>query len=158
MFFVVGAANFAAAIAVPITLHAFGPDASGGLVLGADADAAFLGRSLSDVKTTDPAMAAYLVTFMDTMCAFMMAFAVFQFGVAWFAVRRAQAWALWAGLLANAAKVPYDLAVGGTFAQRGAPVVVGLGSLFLLTGLAVVATAVGLSGLRRMRRPSANAA
>src|SRR5207245_9785778 len=87
-----GPINFASAVSTPILLHFLGPDASGGLVLSNDADAAFLGRSLTAVNAADPAMGAYLVIFMYTMCAFMMAFAILQLGVAWFALRRAQAW------------------------------------------------------------------
>ncbi len=157
LFLAIGALNLAAAIVVPITLHQSGPAAAGGLVLTNEADGAFLGRSLSDVAATDPQMGAYLVTFMDTMCAFMMAFAILQIGLAWFAVRRAQPWALWAGALASLAIVPYYLAVGATFAQRGAPVLAGLGGILFFPAVAVAATAVGLSGIRRMRRSRATA-
>src|SRR2546428_13310931 len=78
-------------------------------------------------------MGAYLVIFMYTMCAFMMAFAILQLGVAWFAVRRAQAWGVWAGLLANEAVVPYYLAVSASFAQRGAPILGGLEFILVIT-------------------------
>src|SRR6266571_6017697 len=54
LFLVVGALNFAAAVAVPITLHILGPDAIGGLVLSNDGDTAFLGRSLTTVNAADP--------------------------------------------------------------------------------------------------------
>src|SRR2546427_3821183 len=91
-------------------------------------------------------MAADLVIFMYTMCAFMMAFAILQLGVAWFAVRRAQAWGVWAGLLANEAVVPYYLAVSASFAQRGAPILGGLEFILVITAVAVSPTALGLSG------------
>src|SRR3989449_8255555 len=80
-------------------------------------------------------MGAYLVIFMYTMCAFMMAFAILQLGVAWFAVRRAQAWGVWAGLLANEAVVPYYLAVSASFAQRGAPILGGLEFILVITAV-----------------------
>ena len=157
LFLVVGALNFGFAVAVPVALHILGPDAVGGLVLSTDGDAAFLGRSMTEVNTADPTMGAYLVSFMDTMCAFMMGFAVFQFGVAWFAVRRAQSWGVWAGLLANVALLPYYLAVSAAFAQRGASILGGLEFILLWTAVPVAATVLGLSGVRRMRRPSSPA-
>src|SRR2546428_2262905 len=91
-------------------------------------------------------MGAYLVIFMYTMCAFMMAFAILQLGVAWFAVRRAQAWGVWAGLLANEALVPYYLAVSASFAQRGAPILGGLEFILVITAAAGSATCLWLSG------------
>ncbi len=77
LFLIIGGLNFVLAVAVPITLHLFGAASLGGqLVLGEGADhCAFLGRCLSDIERSDPAMAAFLVAFMDTMCAFMMSFA-----------------------------------------------------------------------------------
>src|SRR5256712_10491699 len=97
-------------------------------------------------------MGAYLVIFMYTMCAFMMAFAVLQLGVAWFAVRRAQAWGVWAGLLATVAIVPYYLAVSATFAQRGAPFLGGLGFVLLLAAVAGAGTVLWVSSAPRGRR------
>ncbi len=152
MFLIIGGLNFGFAVAVPITLHLFGPASVGGLVLGDPSDSTFLGRPLSGIASSDPAMAAFLVTFMDTMCAFMMSFAVFQIGVAWFALRRAQAWALWSSLISNLAIVPYYLAIGWTFAQRGAPVLIGLFGAFGITAIfAIVGTVVGWSGIQRVK-------
>ncbi len=152
LFLVIGGLNFSFAVAVPITLHLFGPASVGGLVLGDPSDSAFLGRPLSGIASSDPAMAAFLVAFMDTMCAFMMSFAVFQIGVAWFAVRRAQMWALWSSLFGNLAIIPYYLAIGWTFAERGVPVIGGLlGAFGLPAVLAIVATAVGRSGILRVK-------
>src|SRR5256712_13681890 len=102
-------------------------------------------------------MGAYLVIFMYTMCAFMMAFAILQLGVAWFAVRRAQAWGVWAGLLANEAVVPYYLAVSASFAQRGAPILGGLEFILVITAAARSPPVPWLGGGRgapRAPRPS----
>ncbi len=152
LFLVIGGLNFVAAVAVPITLHLFGPASVGGLVLGDPSDSVFLGRPLSGIATADPAMATFLVTFMDTMCAFMMSFAVLQIGVAWYALRRAQRWALWSSLLGNLAIIPYYLAIGWTFAVRGAPVIVGLlGAFGFPAVLAIVATVVGWSEIRQVK-------
>ena len=153
LFLILGGVNFSFAVAVPITLHLFGAASLGGqLVLGDGANhCAFLGRCLSDIERSDPAMAAFLVAFMDTMCAFMMSFAVLQIGVAWYALRRAQMWALWSSLVSNLAVVPYYLAIGWMYAQRGIPVV---GSLLVTVGpyaiLPIVATVVGRSGIQRV--------
>ena len=154
LFLILGGLNFSFAVAVPITLHLFGAASFGGqLVLGDGADhCAFLGRCLSDIERSDPAMAAFLVAFMDTMCAFMMSFAVLQIGVAWYALRRAQMWALWSSLISNLAAVPYYLAIGWMWAERGIPVV---GSLLITVGissiLAIVAMVVGRSGMQRAK-------
>ena len=154
LFLILGGLNFSFAVAVPITLHLFGAASFGGqLVLGDGADhCAFLGRCLSDIERSDPAMAAFLVAFMDTMCAFMMSFAVLQIGLAWYALRRAQKWALWSSLISNLAAVPYYLAIGWMWAERGIPVV---GSLLVTIGptviLAIVATVVGRSGMQRAK-------
>src|SRR2546426_12668847 len=102
-------------------------------------------------------MGAYLVIFMYTMCAFMMAFAILELGVAWFAVRRAQAWGVWAGLLANEAVVPYYLAVSASFAQRGAPILGGLEFILVITAGAAAAAGLwsrrGRGHLLTMRIP-----
>ena len=160
LFLIIGGLNFVLAVAVPITLHLFGAASLGGqLVLGEGADhCAFLGRCLSDIERSDPAMAAFLVAFMDTMCAFMMSFAVLQIGVAWYALRRAQMWALWSSLISTLAAVPYYLAIGWMWAQRGIPVV---GSLLFTLGPyvipAIVATIVGRSGIQRAKGLEATA-
>src|SRR2546426_10682325 len=99
-------------------------------------------------------MGAYLVIFMYTMCAFMMAFAILQLGVAWFAVRRAQAWGVWAGLLANEAVVPYYLAVSASFAQRGAPILGGLEFILVITAGTGPPTALWVGGGRGGPRAS----
>ncbi len=160
LFLILGGVNFSFAVAVPITLHLFGAASLGGqLVLGDGADhCAFLGRCLSDIERSDPAMAAFLVAFMDTMCAFMMSFAVLQIGVAWYALRQARMWALWSSLVSNLAAVPYYLAIGWMWAERGIPVV---GSLLVTIGptviLAIVGMVVGRSGIQRVRALPATA-
>jgi hypothetical protein len=84
-----GAFNVFSAVAVPVSLHLNGAGAVGGtLVLSQTADSALLGRSLAEVDKADPRLGAFLVSFMDTMCAYMMAFALLQLGVVWFALRR----------------------------------------------------------------------
>lgn len=151
LFLIIGGVNFSLAVTVPITLHLFGPASAGGLVLSDVADSAFLGRPLSGIASSDPAMAPFLVVFMDTMCAFMMAFAVLQIGVAWYALRRAQMWALWSSLLSNLAVVPYYVAIDWTFAQRGVSVLVSLLVGFGVRAIVpIVATVVGRSGIQRV--------
>jgi hypothetical protein len=163
LFLIIGGLNFVLAIAVPITLHLGGAAAFGGqLVLGDAADhCAFLGRCLSDIDSSDPVMAAFLVAFMDTMCAFMMSCAVLQIGLAWYALRRAQQWALWSSLISNLAIVPYYLAIGWMYAQRGIRLDLVVRDLLVTIGptttLAIVATVVGRSGIQQAKGLSATA-
>jgi hypothetical protein len=85
LFLLYGAFNVLSAVFVPVSLHLGGAGAAPGgtLVLSETADAELLGRSLADLDKADPALGAFLVSFMDTMCAYMMAFALLQLGVAW---------------------------------------------------------------------------
>jgi hypothetical protein len=150
-----GAANVLAAIIVPVSLHRNGPWAVGGLVLTEATDTAVLGPSLTTLSNTDPALRAFLVSFMDTMCAFMMAFAILHLAVVWFGLRRAQLWALWAVAMGDLAIVPYYAAISITYDRVGVP----LGSTvidFVLAPAAIilVATALGWFGLRRAQRQS----
>lgn len=118
LFLFYGALNAFAAIFVPTSLHSGGAGAAGNtLVLSPMADTALLGRSLTDVQKADPRLGAFLVTFMDTMCAQMMAYAILQLGVAWFALRRGQAWALWASVIAALASFAYFVPIIQTYAR-----------------------------------------
>jgi hypothetical protein len=76
LFLLYGAVKVLSAVVVPVSLHEGGAGAAPGgtLVLSHTADAELLGRPLADVDEADPRLAAFLVSFMDTMCAYMMAF------------------------------------------------------------------------------------
>ena len=147
-----GAVNVLSALVVPLSLHLNGAGAVGGtLVLSQTADSALLGRSLAELHRADPRLGAFLVTFMDTMCAYMMAFALLEIGVVWFALRRGQAWALWTAAIASLAIFPYLAAIIRTYARLGVPP----GDLtfpvaFLV--VIIVATALGWFGLRQGSR------
>ncbi len=118
LFLFYGAVNAFFAILVPIWLHTGGAGAAGNtLVLSPMADTALLGRSLTDVQKADPRLGAFLVTFMDTMCAQMMAYAILQLGVAWFALRRGQAWALWASAIAAFVSLAYFVPIMQMYAR-----------------------------------------
>ena len=150
LFLLYGALNFFGALFVPLSLHLNGPGAAGGvLVLSPTADAALLGRSLAELGQREPALGAYLVAFMDTMCAQMMSFAIVHLGVAWFALRRGERWALWTLLIGDLVILPYYAAVIQTFARFGVPP----GDVSYLGGVVIVlvATALGWLGLRRGR-------
>jgi hypothetical protein len=138
-----GAMNIVLAIYVPLSLHVRGPWSVGGLVLTNELDQALLGE-LAAASQTDPRFGAFLVSFMDTMCAFMMAFALLQVAVLWFALRRGQAWALWAAALADLAILPYYVAITQTYARFG---VVGAGDFLRGTGIfAAIVLAATASG------------
>ena len=156
IFLLWGALNAFLAIFVPVSLHRNGAGAVGGtLVLGANEDTALLGRPLAAIAQDDPKLNAFLVTFMDTMCAQMMAYAIVHLAVVWFGLRRAQLWALWAVAVGDLAIVPYYAAISITYDRVGAP----LGStvtdfVLALAAIILVATALGWFGLRRAQRQS----
>lgn len=155
LFLIYGALNVIFAILVPFTLHTQGIGGFPGLVLGGQADAALLGRSLAEIQRVDPGLNAYLVTFMDTMCMMMMPFGILQLGVTWFGLRRMARWALWTLVLANIAYLPYFAAITNTFASFG--VTPGLDDLFFFAIFPIpllVAIALGWIGLQGGRRPT----
>jgi hypothetical protein len=118
LFLFYGALNALSAIIVPTALHTGGAGAAGNtLVLNEKADTALLGRSLTHVQEADPRLGAFLVTFMDTMCAQMMAYAILQLSVTWFALRRGQKWALWASVIATLASFAYNVPIIQTYAR-----------------------------------------
>jgi len=154
LFLAWGALNAFLAIFVPASLHLRGAAAVGGLVMNSDMDAALLGRSLSDIAQNDPRLNSYFVTFMDTMCAQMMSFAVLLVGVTWFALRRGQIWALWVATLASIATFVYYVPIIGEFSRMGVAIdasmylyVIGVPAIF-------AAAAVGAFGFRTPRMQS----
>jgi len=150
---VYGVANIFFAIFVPTSLHQGGAGASGGLIVGIDADSMVLGKSLTTLAQSDPGLSAFLVAFMDTMCMMMMAFGILQVGIAWFALRRRQAWALCTLAIADLAFIPYLAAYSSIFSLYGVSVgetVTSFGGFFLIVALGVfLATLLGWMELRR---------
>jgi hypothetical protein len=159
LFVLYGATNVLSALVVPVSLHRGGADAAPGgtLVLSETADAELLGRSLTDVDKADPALGAFLVSFMDTMCAYMMAFGLLQIGVAWFALRRGRRWALWTLAIAGFSLFPYYVAIIETYHDFGVPSgdITAIVVFFVVT---VAATALGWLGLRRELKAAAASA
>ena len=66
--------NIVPALLVPLSLHLNGPAGAGWLVVSNQADATLIGRSLVDVGKHEPRLGAFFVSFMETMCAYMMSF------------------------------------------------------------------------------------
>lgn len=146
-----GAINVYFAVSVPVSLHQNGAGGYGDvLVLSPQTDTAFLGRSLTELNKADPRLGAFLVSFMDTMCAFMMAYAILQLGVVWFALRRGHTWALWTAAIAALATLPYYGAIIQVYTRFGVPVTTGdVGSLVGFTVIIIAATIFGWLGLRQ---------
>lgn len=123
------------------------------MVLGAKSDSQLLGRSLADVGKADPRLGTYLVTFMDTMCQQMMMYGLLQVAIAWYGIRRGQAWALWSSVVAYLSSYVYLLVTGRAFVSAGvsAAAVWGDALFFFLpfTVIFVFATWLGASGLKR---------
>ncbi len=154
LFLLYGAFNFIAAIQVPLTLHAKGAGGTmGTLIVSAEADAKVLGQPLASLAQSDPALNDYLVAFMDTMCMMMMAFAILQVAIAWFALRRGHTWALWTMAIADLSFIPYLLAWGSIFSRYGVTLGDNLTSFggfwFILPVGVIVATLAGWGGMRR---------
>ncbi|MCA1553697.1 MAG: hypothetical protein LC737_04900 [Chloroflexi bacterium] len=152
LFLLYGALNVFLPIYVPYTLHTNGAWSGGGLVLTNEADLALLG-SFAETAQRDVRVGAFLVSFMDTMCAFMMAFALLQMAIVWFALRAGQRWALFAVALSDVAIIPYFIAITQTYARFG---VAGaddfMRGMWILAALILAATALGWFGLRRAQR------
>jgi hypothetical protein len=152
LFLLYGVLNFILPIRVPTTLHAGGPWAGGGLVLTTGADQALLG-AFAETTQRDARVSAFLVSFMDTMCAQMMMFAILQIAVVWFAWRRGQRWALFAVALADLSIIPYYLAITQTYARFGVAGAAGFtNGMWILAVFVLAATALGWFGLRRATR------
>ena len=149
-----GALNAGLAVFVPVSLHRNGAGAVGGtLVLGANEDAALLGRPLAAIAQDDPKLNAFLVTFMDTMCAQMMAYAIVHLAVVWFALRRGQAWALWTVGAAAVVSFLYFVPIMMTYARFAVPVGESMRNIAIPIVIVLVLTALGWFGLRRAQRP-----
>ena len=158
LFLLWGTVNFLAAISVPMSLHRNGAGAtsSGALVLTREADAALVGRPLTELAQADPKLDAFLVAFMDTMCAQMMAYAIVHLAVVWFALRRGQAWALWTAAASALVTFVYFVPVVRLYARFAVPLegyVQGVMILHVIIVVAILlATALGWLGLRTGQR------
>jgi hypothetical protein len=150
LFLLWGALNVFAAIFTPLSLHRNGAGAVGALVLTPEADAALVGRPLVELAQADPKLNAFLVSFMDTMCAQMMAYAIVHLAVVWFALRRGQMWALWAAATGAVVSFVYFVPIVREYARFGVPAG---GGFMLGVAIALViilaATATGWFGLRQ---------
>ena len=153
LFVLYGVVSVLASIAVPVSMHLGGLAGTPFLVLGHDADSAFLARPVESLGLTDLRLAMFLVNFMDTMCAYMASFGLLQLGIAWFALRRGQGWALWTLLVANLAVFPYYVAVASAYVQLAISVASPGFSAFFVGTLASVllATALGWPAVRQRR-------
>jgi hypothetical protein len=154
LFLAWGALNAFLAIIVPASLHAKGVAAVGGLVMSADMDGTVLGRSLTYIAQSDPRLNSYLVTFMDTMCAQMMSFAILLVGVTWFGLRRGQSWALWFAAAASIATFVYYVPIVAEFSRMGVLIDASTLATFSPIPVILIVAAVGWSGLRAERARS----
>ena len=152
LFLLYGAANVIAALLVPTTLVRGGAGATG-LVLDPDSDAYLAGgkQVLDALRQTNPKLDALLVSSMVGMCSQMMAFGILALTITWFVIRGGHGWGLWAVTAAALAEVPYYVVITNLYATQGAPVeggIIGLAPFYIWP---IMALAVGLIGLRRLR-------
>src|SRR5574341_784707 len=110
---------------------------------------ALLGRPLAVIAQDDPKLNAFLVTFMDTMCAQMMAYAIVHLAVVWFALRRGQAWALWTVGAAAVVSFLYFAPIMMTYARFAVPVGESMRNIAIPTLIVLAVTALGWFGLRQ---------
>ncbi len=140
--------NIVPALLVPLLLHLNGPAGAGWLVVSNQADGTLIGRSLADVGKLEPRLGAFFVSFMETMCAYMMSFGIVYVTIAWFALRRGQWWAFWTLVVSSLVVLPYYALIAVTYASFG----VSLNDLYSFSPvvlLVAAATALGWWGLRR---------
>src|SRR2546426_9524464 len=140
--------NIVLALLVPLSLHLNGPAGAGWLVVSNQADATLIGRSLADVEKHEPRLGAFFVSFMDTMCAYMMSFGIVYVTIAWFALRRGQWWAFWTLVVSSLVVLPYYALIAVTYASFGVSLN-DLSSFSPVVLLVAAATALGWGGLRR---------
>jgi hypothetical protein len=152
LFLLYGAANVLAAVMVPMALIRGGAGATA-VVLDPASDAYLAGgkQALTALRSTNPKLDTLLVSSMVSMCAQMMAFAIVAILVTWFAIRRGQAWGLWAVAAAVLAQLPYYAAILTMYAAQGAPLGGSVPGLSAFTVGPLLALALGWAGIRRMQ-------
>ncbi|MEO8954083.1 MAG: hypothetical protein ABI396_09485 [Ktedonobacteraceae bacterium] len=111
--------NIVPALLVPLLLHLNGPAGAGWLVVSNQADATLIGRSLADIGKHEPRLGAFFVSFMDTMCAYMLSFGIVYVTIAWFALRRGHWWAFWTLVVSSLVVLPYYALIAVTYASFG---------------------------------------
>jgi hypothetical protein len=139
-------------MAVPATgIH--GAAGATSLVLDPASDAYLAGgkQVIDALRQNNPKLDTLLVSSMVSMCAELMAFGILAILVTWFAIRRGEAWGLWAVTAAALVQVPYFAVITSMYAAQRAP----LGGAVSLLPYAMgpfIALAFGLVGMRQMRR------
>src|SRR5215831_3013958 len=125
--------NIVPALLVPLSLHLNGPAGAGWPVISNQAD----------VEKHETRLGACFVSFMDTICAYMMSFGIVYVTLVWFALRRGQWWACWTLVVSSLAVLPYYALIAVTYASFG----VSLNDLYRsfspVVLLVVAATALG---------------
>ncbi|MSQ40650.1 MAG: hypothetical protein EXR55_03120 [Dehalococcoidia bacterium] len=152
MFLLYGVVNVFFAIYVPTTLHSKGAGGTDALIVSAEADSKVLGRTLTSLPQADPGLSDFLVAIMDTM-SMMMAFAILQVAIAWFALRRGHSWTLWVLAIADLSFISYFLAWSSIFSQYDVTLgdaLTSSGGLWIMVVVwVVIATLAGWFGMRR---------
>ena len=143
--------NIVPALLVPLSLHLNGPAGAGWLVVSNQVDATLIGRSLADVEKHEPRLGAFFVSFMDTVCAYMLSFGIVSVTIAWVALRRGYWWAFWTLVVSSLVVLPYYALIAVTYASFGVSLNDFYSSFSPVVLLAAAVTAPGWWGLRRER-------
>jgi hypothetical protein len=141
--------NIVPALLVPLLLQLNGSAGAGWLVINNQADVTLIGRSLAKVGKHEPRLGAFFVSFIETVCAYMLSFGIVYFTIDWVALRRGHWWAFWTLVVSSLVVLPYYALIAVTYASFG----VSLNDLYRpfspVVLLVVAATAQGRWGSRR---------
>lgn len=152
VFLLYGAFNVFLSLQVPIKLVTGGVGMNN-LVLSTTTDTYMLGgkQAVDALRQTNPKLDTLLVSSMLAMCSQMMAFAIVSLLVTWFVIRQGQAWGVWAVTAAVLIQIPYYAVIINMYAAQGAPVGGVLPILAVFNIVPLVAFALGLVGIRRLK-------
>jgi hypothetical protein len=121
-------------------------------VISNQVDATLIDRSLADVGKHEPRLGVFFVSFIDTVCAYMLSFGIVSVTIAWVVLRRGHWWAFWTLVVSSLVVLPYYALIAVTYASFG----VSLNDLYRpfspVVLLVAAATAPGWWGLRRAHR------
>lgn len=119
-FLLYGGVNLIGAVWVPITQISGGAGAHD-LVLNWNYDAYLAGgrSTIDSLRTDNPKLNTLLVSSKVAFNSQMMVYSILVLSITWFAIRRHQAWAIWAVTIAAVAQIPYYVVITNMYVDQG---------------------------------------